>query len=157
MPFMSGLKVGAAIAAVVAGVGLAGGAHAQVTPGPRPAPRPAQTDPSDTWDRHTSIGLELGPGGVLTSYDFSQSPSALLFYAAVLRTVADQWFVAAFSLSLLLFFWFGWEIHQSVSHTLALLAGVLALFIASLAYAERPTAMRAFLLGLIIGLGLMAK
>ncbi|MGB6195222.1 MAG: glycosyltransferase family 39 protein [Methyloceanibacter sp.] len=64
---------------------------------------------------------------------------------------------AAFSLSLVLFFWFGWEIHQSVSHTLALLAAVLALFIAALAYAERPTAARAFLLGLIIGLGLMAK
>src|SRR6476659_4452924 len=64
---------------------------------------------------------------------------------------------AAFSLSLVLFFWFGWEIHQSVSHTLALLAAVLALFIVSLAYAERPTAMRAFLLGLIMGLGLMAK
>jgi 4-amino-4-deoxy-L-arabinose transferase-like glycosyltransferase len=64
---------------------------------------------------------------------------------------------AAFSLSLVLFFWFGWKIHQSVSHTLALLAAVLALFIAALAYAERPTAARAFLLGLIIGLGLMAK
>src|SRR6476620_2520988 len=64
---------------------------------------------------------------------------------------------AAFSLSLVLFFWFGWEIHQSVSHTLALLAAVLALFIVSLAYAERPTAMRAFLLGLLMGPGLMAK
>src|SRR6478609_11652075 len=64
---------------------------------------------------------------------------------------------AAFTLSLVLFFWFGWEIHQSVSHTLALLAAVLALFIAALAFAERRTAARAFLLGLIIGLGLMAK
>ena len=83
--------------------------------------------------------------------------TGILFYVALLRTVASARLAAAFSLSLVLFFWFGWEIHQSVSHTLALLAAVLALFIASLAYAEWPTAMRAFLLGLIIGLGLMAK
>lgn len=57
---------------------------------------------------------------------------------------------AAFSLSLVLFFWFGWEIHHSVSHTLAL-------FIVSLAYAERPTAGGALVLGLILGIGLMSK
>ena len=69
-----------------------------------------------------------------------------------------QRLAAAFSLSLVLFYWFGWEIHHSVSHSLALLAASLALFIAALAYAERPTAARAhFLLGLIIGIGLMAK
>jgi 4-amino-4-deoxy-L-arabinose transferase-like glycosyltransferase len=56
-----------------------------------------------------------------------------------------------------LFYWFGWEAHHSVSHTLALLAASLALMIAALAYAEQPTAGRALLLGLIIGVGLMAK
>src|SRR6187397_843445 len=76
---------------------------------------------------------------------------------ALRSTVASQRLAAAFSLSLVLFYWFGWEIHHSVSHSLALLAASLALFIAALIYAERPTAMRAFLLGLIIGLGLMAK
>ena len=80
-----------------------------------------------------------------------------LFYAALLRTVPSQRLAAAFSLSLVLFYWFGCEIHHSVSHSLALLAASLALFLAALAYAERPTAMRAFLLGLIIGIGLMAK
>ena len=83
--------------------------------------------------------------------------TGILFYVALRRTVASQRLAAAFSLSLVLFYWFGWEIHHSVSHSLALLAASLALFIAALAYAERPTAMRAFLLGLIIGLGLMAK
>jgi 4-amino-4-deoxy-L-arabinose transferase-like glycosyltransferase len=83
--------------------------------------------------------------------------TGILFNVALLRTVASARLAAAFSLSLVLFFWFGWEIHQSVSHTLALLAAVLALFIAALAFAERPTAARAFLLGLITGLGLMAK
>ena len=76
---------------------------------------------------------------------------------ALLRTVASARLAAAFSLSLVLLFWFGWEIHHSVSHTLALLAASLALWIAALTYAERPTAARAFVLGLIIGIGLMAK
>ncbi|HSA67759.1 MAG TPA: glycosyltransferase family 39 protein, partial [Methyloceanibacter sp.] len=83
--------------------------------------------------------------------------TGILFTLAVQRTVGSARLAAAFSLSLVLFFWFGWEIHHSVSHTLALLAASLALFIAALAYAERPTAGRALVLGLIIGIGLMAK
>jgi hypothetical protein len=54
--------------------------------------------------------------------------TGILFYAALLRTVASPRLAAPFSLSLVLFFWFGWEIHHSVSHTLALLAASLALF-----------------------------
>ena len=57
----------------------------------------------------------------------------------------------------MLIYWFGWDIHHSVSHSLALLAASLALFISALAYTERSTAARALALGLIIGLGLMAK
>jgi 4-amino-4-deoxy-L-arabinose transferase-like glycosyltransferase len=83
--------------------------------------------------------------------------TGILFYVALLRTVASARLAAAFSLSLVLFFWFGWEIHHSVSHTLALLAAALALFIAALAYAERPTAGGALVLGLIAGVGVMAK
>jgi len=78
---MSRLLVG--VASVAAIIGVAGSAHAQVTPGPRRPPPSPPSDPSDTWDKHTSIGLELGPGGVLTSYDANESPSALLFYGAV--------------------------------------------------------------------------
>ena len=51
----------------------------------------------------------------------------MLFYLALRRTVAEQRLAAAFSLSLLLFFWFGWDAHHSVSHTLTLLAATLAL------------------------------
>jgi 4-amino-4-deoxy-L-arabinose transferase-like glycosyltransferase len=83
--------------------------------------------------------------------------TGILFYVALRRTVVSHRLAAAFSLSLVLFYWFGWEIHHSVSHSLALLAASLALFIAATAYAERPTPARAFALGLIIGLGLMAK
>jgi len=83
--------------------------------------------------------------------------AGLLFYAAALRTVAGTALAASFSLSLILFYWFGWEAHHSVSHTLALLVAGLALWIAALAYADKPTALRAVALGLVIGLGIMAK
>src|SRR4051812_43178848 len=96
MPVMSRLMVG--VATVAAVIGVAGGARGQVTPGPRrSAPARAPTgpteDPSDTWDKHTSIGLELGPGGVLTSYERNDSPSALLFYTAVRASydITPQW------------------------------------------------------------------
>ena len=85
MPVMFRLMVGVATVATL--IGVAGSAHAQVTPGPRRAPPPAAptapSDPADAMDRHLSLGLELGPGGVLTSYDVSASPSALLFYTAL--------------------------------------------------------------------------
>ena len=71
MPVMSRLMVGVATVATL--IGVAGSAHAQVTPGPRRAPPPAAptapSEPADAGDRHLSLGLELGPGGVLTSYD----------------------------------------------------------------------------------------
>jgi hypothetical protein len=95
--------VGVATVAVV--IGVAGSVRAQVTPGPRrqPPPRPAApADPSDTWDKHTSIGLEIGPGGVITTYDQAQSPSALLFYSG-LRGSYD--IVPAWSLGLALRQW----------------------------------------------------
>jgi 4-amino-4-deoxy-L-arabinose transferase-like glycosyltransferase len=81
----------------------------------------------------------------------------MLFYAALRRTVASPTLAAAFSLSLVLFYWFGWEIHHGVSHSLALLAASLALYLVALAYAERPSAAGALLLGLIVGIGLMSK
>src|SRR4051812_21311224 len=94
MRVMSRLKVGvAAVAAVIAVAGGAGRAGAQVTPGPRRAPPAAPSDPSDTWDRHLALGVELGPGGVLTSYDANESPSALLFYASLVARldIKDAW------------------------------------------------------------------
>ena len=83
--------------------------------------------------------------------------TGILFYAAVRRTVSSHALAASFSLSLVLFYWFGWEAHHSVSHTLALLVAGLALWIAALVYADKPTALKALALGLVIGLGIMAK
>jgi len=87
------------VATVAAVIGGAGRAHGQATPGPRraaPAPGPkaaGSSDPGDTWDKHVSLGLELGPGGVLTAYDVNQSPSALLFYTALRGSydITPQW------------------------------------------------------------------
>jgi len=82
------------VATVAAAIGAAGAARGQATPGPRRvAPASAPTDPSDTWDTHTALGLELGPGGVLTAYDQNQSPSALMFYTALRATydIKPQW------------------------------------------------------------------
>jgi 4-amino-4-deoxy-L-arabinose transferase-like glycosyltransferase len=81
----------------------------------------------------------------------------ILFYVALRRAVSDARLAAAFSLSLLLFYWFGWEAHHSVSHTLVLLVLALACFSVALAYAEQRTMALAIALGLVIGFGLMAK
>jgi 4-amino-4-deoxy-L-arabinose transferase-like glycosyltransferase len=83
--------------------------------------------------------------------------TGILFYFAALDTTGESRMAAAFSFSLLLLFWFGWEAHHSVSHSLAILVAILALWLATFAYAERPSATRALGLGLIIGLGIMAK
>ena len=105
------------------------------------------------------LQLVLGPGPLsylVLRYSLIAS-IGVLFHVAMLRTVASVRLASAFSLSLVLFYWFGWEAHHSVSHTLALLAGSLALWIAALAYARQPTSGRAFLVGLIVGTGVMAK
>jgi hypothetical protein len=94
MPFMSRSLVGVAAAAAIIGVSaFAGSARAQVTPGPRRTAPATPTNPSDTWDNHLALSLELGPGGVLTSYDANESPSALLFYTAFAARldINDAW------------------------------------------------------------------
>jgi 4-amino-4-deoxy-L-arabinose transferase-like glycosyltransferase len=83
--------------------------------------------------------------------------TGILFYFAALDTTGESRVAAAFSFSLLLLFWFGWEAHHSVSHSLAILVAILALWLAAFAYTEQPSAGRALGLGLIIGLGIMAK
>ena len=83
--------------------------------------------------------------------------TGILFYFALLRTVSDRRLAASFSLSLVLFYWFGWESHHNVSHSLALLVAVLAFWLVALAYIDRQTVVRAVALGLAIGLGVMSK
>lgn len=105
------------------------------------------------------VQLLAGPGPLsylLLRYALIAA-AGILFYFAALRTTADARVAAAFSFSLVLFFWFGWESHHSVSHSLAMIVAVLAFWLAALGYADRPSLARAFGLGLTIGVGIMAK
>ena len=81
------VSVGVATVAVV--LGLAGGARAQRTPTPPPRAA-APADPSDTWDKHMSLGLDMGPGGVISAYTRNSQPQrpAVLHVAA--RDVRHQ-------------------------------------------------------------------
>jgi hypothetical protein len=88
---MARVSVGVATVAVV--LALTGGAYAQ-----RPAPIPPRAaappaDPSDTWDKHLSLGLDMGPGGVIAAYTRNASASDLLFYTALRATydIKPQW------------------------------------------------------------------
>jgi hypothetical protein len=57
------------------------------------ASRPQPAAPSDDFENHVSLGLELGPGGVITDYQQSTGPSAVLFYTALRGNydLAPQW------------------------------------------------------------------
>jgi 4-amino-4-deoxy-L-arabinose transferase-like glycosyltransferase len=83
--------------------------------------------------------------------------AGVLYYFAVLRVVAAERVAAAFSLSLLLFFWFGWEAHTEVSHSLAIIVMLLAVWLAALRYVDCPTTPPALGLGIVIGVGFLAK
>jgi 4-amino-4-deoxy-L-arabinose transferase-like glycosyltransferase len=85
------------------------------------------------------------------------SAIGVLYYFAVLRLSDDREIAAAFSLSLVLFYWFGWEAHTEVSHSLALIAMLLAFWLSALNYVDHPTLSRALVLGAAIGIGLLAK
>ena len=83
--------------------------------------------------------------------------TGILFYYAVLRVIAHREVAAAFSVSLVLFFWFGWETHGEVSHSLAVILLVLGLWLMALSYIERRSISRALGIGLVIGVGFLAK
>ena len=103
---------------------------------------------------------QLGASG-LNSYLIVRygliSCTGILFYFAVLRLVANRRLAAAFSLSLVLFYWFGWEAHNEVSHSLTILVTLLLFWLATIAYLDKRTAIRAFAVGLTLGLGILGK
>jgi hypothetical protein len=91
MARMFRVSVGVATVAVV--LGLGSGARAQRS-APAASPRAAApADPSDTWGKHMSLGLDMGPGGVISTYTRDSSASDLLFYTAVRATydIKPQW------------------------------------------------------------------
>jgi 4-amino-4-deoxy-L-arabinose transferase-like glycosyltransferase len=140
-------------------------------PWPHPAGRAHCGDPARAPCRRlpaaqpAALRLLCGLQQVVGSGPFSYillryaliAAAGILSYFGLMRTVASTRVAAAFSLSLMLFFWFGWEAHHSVSHSLAIIVAMLALWLAALSYVDRPSLAPAFGLGLIVGLDIMAK
>jgi hypothetical protein len=81
----------------------------------------------------------------------------VLLFVAVARAGASERYAAAASLSLGFHYFFGWNHHHWGTHTLVLCIAALWSYIALLDFAARPGVRRAVLLGLALGLGLMAK
>ncbi len=81
----------------------------------------------------------------------------VLTFAAVRQATGDRRLAAAFSVSLPLFFWLGWDFHYRVTHSLGLLVFGLGAWIALIRYRERPDAKTAVLAGLLIGAAFVSK
>jgi hypothetical protein len=81
----------------------------------------------------------------------------VLTFAAVRQATGDRRLAAAFSVSLPLFFWLGWDFHYRVTQSLGLLVFGLGAWIVLIRYRERPDAKIAVLAGLLIGAALVSK
>src|SRR5262245_10217987 len=81
--------------------------------------------------------------------------TGILFYVTLLRTVASSRLAGAFSLSLVLFFWFGWEIHPAspIRSRCLQRRSLCSSRCSPMLSGQRG----GLLLGLIAGIGLMAK
>jgi 4-amino-4-deoxy-L-arabinose transferase-like glycosyltransferase len=101
--------------------------------------------------------LGAGPLSYLVLRYALLAATGILFYYALIPVTSDKRLAAAFSMSLILFYWFGWESHHNVSHSLILFVVTLVFWLMLQDYMERQTVPRAAGLGLTIGLGVMAK
>jgi thrombospondin type 3 repeat protein len=73
-------------AAVGAIAVIAGGPASWAAPGGRgPAP-PTQAEPKDDWTLHTSVGLDLGSGATITSYNQGNGDGGTLFFTGLRAT-----------------------------------------------------------------------
>ncbi len=73
------------VAATVAGGIVAGEPGAAAAPIPRAAPT-TTSKPIDDWTMHTALGLDMGVGSTISSYNENGGPSATLFYTALRGT-----------------------------------------------------------------------
>lgn len=81
----------------------------------------------------------------------------VLHYAAFRQVGCSRRLAAAFSYSLIFFIWMASDFHYHFTHSLPLFAVGLAAWVCALAYIDRNETWLAMLLGLLIGLGLIAK
>ena len=83
--------------------------------------------------------------------------AGILYYFAFLQVGCNRRLAAAFSYSLIFFVWLASDIHYHFTHSLPLLAVGLAVWVCAIAYIERQSIGLAWLLGLLIGLGIVSK
>src|SRR5581483_10648060 len=100
------------------------------------------------WSVQRMLGT--GPFSYLAVRYALLALTGVLFYYALLHTAGSTQLAAAFSMSLVLFYWLGWESNHNVSHSLLLLVVILALWLITHDYVERRTAARAAAVGLVI-------
>jgi len=81
----------------------------------------------------------------------------ILYYAAFLQVGCNRRAAAAFSYSLIFFVWMASDIHYHFTHSLPLVAAGLATWVCAVAYIDRQPTWLAALLGLCLGLGVVAK
>jgi 4-amino-4-deoxy-L-arabinose transferase-like glycosyltransferase len=81
----------------------------------------------------------------------------ILHYAAFLQVGCNRRLAAAFSYSLIFFVWMASDVHYHFTHSLPLVAAGLATWICAIAYIDRPRVWLAALLGICVGLGIVAK
>lgn len=64
---------------------------------------------------------------------------------------------AAMSFSLVTFYWFAFDFHQRVTHSLPMMVAGLVAWLLILKFLEKPTSVKAFLFGLALGIGFVSK
>lgn len=81
----------------------------------------------------------------------------ILHYAAFLQVSCNCRLAAALSYSLIFFVWMASDVHYHFTHSLPLVAAGLASWVCAIGYIERQRIWLAALLGLLLGLGIVAK
>lgn len=81
----------------------------------------------------------------------------MLVYCAMRQAQATPKLAAAASFSHVLFFWFGWDFHYRVTHTLPMLIAGLAAWMIAISFRKSPNIFKALALGLAFGIGTISK
>lgn len=107
------------------------------------------------WTVQRFTGPTL-PSFLILKYGLLTATFAFLYLAAK-RVFADQRWAAVAALSPLLLYHIGWNLHEGVTQTMALICAVAASLWSLMRLAERGRAFDYVLFGAIVGLGLLSK
>ena len=107
------------------------------------------------WSVQRVTGPTL-PSFLILKYGLLTATFALLYLVAK-RLFADQRWAAIAALSPLLLYHIGWNLHEGVTQTMALICAVAASMWSFMRLAERGSSVDYVLFGAIVGLGLLSK